>query len=85
MNCPVGRKVLGCDMWQPIETAPKDQPILLLSEGGDLAFAHWKKGELVWLVDVTKARSSKLIHWMPLPEPPKKAFELDNQLAVADC
>lgn len=59
--------------WQPIETAPKDRPILVCQkQNGIIKTAHnideygnWKtgSGHMDFIVGVT--------HWMPLPPPPK--------------
>ena len=52
--------------WQPIETAPTDQKILVTD--GEMVWTAWSKGGMWWAVD---DRSGPITHWMPLPEPPK--------------
>jgi len=48
--------------WQPIETAPKDQEILVWAHG----IGQWVSKFAWW--DCGAHR--KPTHWMPLPEPP---------------
>jgi len=65
--------------WQPIETAPKDDDVLVLirySNGYSIDIANWQeyypKG-FYWAsarcVDGLHIRGN-VTHWMPLPEPP---------------
>jgi hypothetical protein len=74
------------ELWQPIETAPKDgTPILLgfpdshSGEGrwmGDSSRNHW--GEVGWFEfsdDVLCDRPSKPTHWQPLPPPPRSQVQ----------
>jgi len=51
--------------WQPIETAPKGQEILVYSplNGGFISVEDWGK--------YCKYNSPMWTHWMPLPEPPE--------------
>lgn len=57
--------------WQPIETAPKDDWILVWGPGSLVRdacwFSHnglegWTEGDGVLTIKIT--------HWMPLPKPP---------------
>lgn len=64
--------------WQPIETAPKAQRVLVWS-GEEQYCAHWAKNPFTndeaWIVaewgDDGDQALVKPTHWMPLPEPPK--------------
>ena len=58
--------------WQPIETAPRDRPVIV-------AIPQWVFAD-IGLVDVLGRWYSPIdgvehspapTHWMPLPEPPK--------------
>lgn len=59
--------------WQPIETAPKDEPFLV-----HLAYGYVTRG---WFVNGKyfaadsfgpggKSEDTRPTHWMPLPKPP---------------
>lgn len=69
--------------WRPIETAPKDGTLILLS-GGELKRAYiGKRGrtetingydEFWWAEDYNSTYGCRKVHpthWMPLPEPPE--------------
>jgi hypothetical protein len=63
--------------WQPIETAPKDRPILIW-DGENMISAEWglRANEWTWqLVEGEIQGDSALwtapTHWMPLPDAPK--------------
>jgi hypothetical protein len=62
--------------WQPIETAPKDQDILV-SDGDQIWLATWGE-DYGWYAKETDAPSlsadylSSITDWMPLPELPKR-------------
>ncbi len=64
--------------WQPIETAPKGETILLLFRWGIAASGKARYGNLGepsqdtfdWRCDCC-GRFSTPTHWMPLPESPK--------------
>lgn len=66
------------EKWQPIETAPKAQRVLVWS-GEEQYCAHWAKNPFTndeaWIVaewgDDGDQALVKPTHWMPLPEPPK--------------
>lgn len=70
-------------MWQPIETAPKDNAILLYCPGTYQArkifMAKWHQpgnasNPGFWApYDGIKARLANPTHWMPLPEAPNAA------------
>jgi hypothetical protein len=62
--------------WQPIETAPRETPVLIWI--GDRALisqqlyeqANWEDTyQSFWFWDTD--RDELPTHWMPLPEPPK--------------
>ncbi len=52
--------------WQPIETAPKDGLVLLVTSYGHVRVEHWGP--------YSKYNSPRFTHWMPLPEPPRAAL-----------
>lgn len=65
--------------WQPIETAPKDETVLVWvpSEGRIFAaewvsypFPHWQPeySEVFMLYE----EEERATHWMPLPKPPQR-------------
>jgi hypothetical protein len=59
--------------WQPIETAPKDQTIVLWIPKRYphvVVAAHWASEECDWgwWAGASRVEPS---HWMPLPEPPQ--------------
>jgi hypothetical protein len=70
--------------WQPIKTAPKDKPILVLLKYSHVMMAGFNIMTFQWEI-VGYSRSDGLrkkclekdvfekqfTHWMPLPEPPK--------------
>lgn len=56
--------------WQPIETAPKDRPILLRSKKGRIADGMWiaatdTRGGWAWALV-----RQEPTHWMPIPPEP---------------
>ena len=58
--------------WQPIETAPKDEMLLLAGEfdcQGDwrIKVGYWDEDTKKWKVFGASWTPS---HWMPLPDPP---------------
>lgn len=66
--------------WQPIETAPKDRRILVITKRGAMYAAEWSKNPYTdheaWLIArIDNQNGDCLItqatHWMPLPPPPK--------------
>lgn len=73
--------------WQPIETAPKDRPVLVhpgLWAGRTCSIATWnddkyaKKPRPFWGRDddmgrITYSRNAPPTHWMPLPPAPEAA------------
>jgi len=69
--------------WQPIESAPKDRPAILLVDGMALQ-GRWIQnewyGDWCWRSENVRCRcgganSGLPTHWMPLPEPPADALE----------
>ena len=72
------RKGVGRIEWQPIETAPKDEPILVMT-GETMHVVRWINihGDFdYWAVDDNKhgpftLRGKAPTHWLPLPETPK--------------
>jgi hypothetical protein len=69
--------------WQPIETAPKDQRILLLADG-DVYLGEWNayrstpqfEPEL-WEGPVFD--DGHFTHWMPLPDPPQSNLPIRSE------
>lgn len=64
------------DEWQPIKTAPKDDPILAYgAKRGHLAVVRWACGQ--WRVRYTNEPAPfEPTHWMPLPAPPVEESEV---------
>ena len=59
--------------WQPIETAPKDQEILLASRRGRFDPRGWEIRIGQWLINrFPFVGSGQPTHWAPLPFPPKE-------------
>lgn len=64
--------------WQPIETAPKNQRLLVWT-GQEIYAAHWAissiTGDESWIVAEWGTEGDQAIvkpsHWMPLTDPPK--------------
>lgn len=68
--------------WQPIETAPKDRPILLYTKLRGVVCGYWqddkysKNPRPYWSNDLerlfgrTSCRGDQPTHWMKLPEKP---------------
>lgn len=66
--------------WQPIETAPSQQTILLWAitdtsmspPNWKMATGHWATVLEQWIWDGREVRDHEVqpTHWMPLPEPP---------------
>jgi len=75
------------DLWQPIETAPKDgtivdlwidddgkgerYPNMLYLEGGPNEANDWHDADGVFCLSDIMLRIEQVTHWMPLPSPPK--------------
>lgn len=64
-------------VWQPIETAPKDgTSILVAAPGGVVTEASWSSRDNGWFdayglrEDPWEGNKLHPTHWMPLPEPP---------------
>ena len=64
--------------WQPIETAPKDNRILVWN-GKDMFVVHhginWITGDVAYIVAQWDNKTNQVLtrptHWMPLPPAPK--------------
>lgn len=66
------------DKWQPIETAPKDRPILLWGKfwNNQDTFKHpmigaWHAHDDRWTILGEFRFAVRPTRWMPLPAPPK--------------
>jgi hypothetical protein len=81
--------------WQPIETAPKDQPVLLFGRQqphgmvhwlGHFVFSgHWDSVDEAWVSHGSTWDGPFYVptHWMPLPPPP--ASLILNDSLHQDC
>jgi len=57
-------------LWQPIETAPKDDTeVLVLCGDGGIVIGCFAGG--MWWIEQTYYEERKPTHWMPLPEVPR--------------
>ena len=66
-------------VWQPIETAPKDQSWILTAQDGEVRSNCWFNFDVM---NVSKSNNYKRwfthenpTHWMPLPLPPENKDE----------
>ena len=59
--------------WQPIETAPKDGSIIIISDGDTPVVGLWSVSLNCWIVEWDHAGFDEPPPslWAPLPEPPK--------------
>jgi len=60
--------------WQPIETAPKDEPVLTkIDDGSGVRNVQPLRyhDRLWWFVDDSMYVYYRPTHWMPLPPPPE--------------
>ena len=58
-------------LWQPIETAPRDEtPFLAYEPGGWMYVAYFADGEIQLHVGYDEGSLGEPTHWMPLPESP---------------
>lgn len=59
--------------WKPIETAPKDGEMVLISDGVNVVAAAWDwSGKPTWRMGGMGIKlGDDWTNWMPLPEPPK--------------
>lgn len=68
--------------WRPIETAPKDGLLVLLSTHGGIVFiGKFRKHLGIWVDDEGRERFRTVTHWMPLPLPPSLTQEPRQQPA----
>lgn len=60
--------------WQPIESAPKDQHVIVFNAVAGVHEALWVEGH-GWLITQWAGQTGRWwpspTHWMPLPEPPE--------------
>jgi len=56
-------------LWQPIETAPKDDTDVLVLCDGEIVIGCFAGG--MWWLEQTTYEKRDPTHWMPLPELPK--------------
>lgn len=60
--------------WKPIESAPKNESILL-NVGGKILVGHYKLMWQAWQAEYSHDDNGSIpepTHWMPLPAPPSK-------------
>ena len=66
--------------WQPIETAPRDEQVLVIylepffgHMAQNIDTAYLDSGSNIWAFYMTEKPivGGGVTHWMPLPEPPK--------------
>jgi hypothetical protein len=66
--------------WQPIETSPTDETVVLVWDGDSVSIARYYSLSGCWMAmangtfayDGTESITMVVpTHWMPLPEPPK--------------
>jgi hypothetical protein len=56
--------------WQPIETAPKEEPVIVWSTQYQVMIEiQFNRGSW-WIADFDIPLLEPVTHWMPLPEPP---------------
>lgn len=73
---PAPRQTADETGWQPIETAPKDEDVLLFSDDDGVRSGYWYDLEpesQFWYAVETQGITGgrmKATHWMPLPNPP---------------
>jgi hypothetical protein len=65
------------ELWQPIETAPKDGTRVLAWDGWSVQTLEYWDGNEEWgqVGDSDRLTVSYPTHWMPLPSPPKDGGE----------
>ena len=66
---PVTIEIRKMNEWQPIETAPKDETLILTWDGMDREIRQFRDGR--W-IDQEGYCFSNPTHWAPLIEPPKE-------------
>jgi hypothetical protein len=79
----------GAEAWRPIETAPKGDANLLLTDGRIVSAGGWTtdmdcgaeyEGQIGmagwWWIEVGECKPT---HWMPLPQPPSAAIEAASE------
>lgn len=57
--------------WQPIETAPKDEDILLAHPDGSMMIGRRNRAGTAWDDGDFRDHENWPTHWMPLPAPPE--------------
>lgn len=64
--------------WQPIETAPEDEPCLIATKCGTVGEASMllnddREPVWFWAGDIAVHSNHQPTHWQPLPPPPEGA------------
>lgn len=59
--------------WQPIDTAPKDQMVLVYGRACNFRLAYYDPHEARWMTIPGMWGVGRPTHWMPLPAPPDEA------------
>lgn len=79
----IQRKADCCDeqTWQPIETVPDDETVIMACGNGAMymARAPLKRPRLVCAEELEGGKGWALTHWMPLPKPPVTTDLTHNQ------
>lgn len=65
----VGKRI--APEWRPINSAPKDETIILVSDGQGVYEVQWARMCEEWYMLHGDKPIIGPTHWMPLPEPPK--------------
>lgn len=62
------------DRWQAIETAPKEERVLVVIEGGEVTFGYQARSDDAWVwTRAETGEACRPTHWMPLPDPPQES------------
>lgn len=76
--------------WQPIETAPKGQLVLVYS--ATFVLAHFNTYYDMWIGTARDSEDTKMLnrastrptHWMPLPQPPRRLPTREQTMQAFD-
>jgi hypothetical protein len=56
--------------WKPIDTAPKDRPILIKADNGEYHVAQWSSHseDYPWQGDYTAYPTDRIVGWRPIDD-----------------